>query len=731
MSLLSLDLKPQLAVPLRRDLGPIRLRVTFDNLGRGLLPGRGLLYSFLAHELIVITLLFWPAYLASNRPHPQRLEQPIDLNEVIYLPKLGGGSEGNGYSGGGSVIQRRGSAVTPTRASKGFSYPGPQAILSDPQKPTTQIQTILRPELKNPPVLRSFVPIPNIVQASVPVSLPLIADKAQPVRPVPQLSPMRPKMPIPTDVRSASVPNVQPASTSPLPSVADNTQPVRPLPQLSPMRPKTPTPTDLKSASVPNVLPAPASALPSVANNTQPVRPLPQLSPMRPKTPTPRDLKSASVPNVLPAPASALPSVANNTQPVRPLLQLSQMKPKTPGPTEEAVEPIAPMVPVGTTNLAEAKLPAADTPKVPLLPPMGMPRTVARKSEDLQRAPNVSAAQAQGTELQSLLALSPSPALPQQPINVPPGESRGRFAISPEPNLGASRTGPGSKIEDSPSPTVAVGNAAAATPGNAAALGPTGVNNGSVRLAIGGTGGLGTSTGSGTGAGNGGDGIDNGHGSAAGARLGEGPRGSSGGGTGAGAGKGGGAFAGMTIQGGSLQGVNGGSPVSPTSLSVAPTSSYGMTIVSTASSGGGLPDFGVFSHEQVYTVYLDMRRTPTDSATTWTLQCALLQSTDAQDIKTSSQALNGLVPPFPINKEQPDLLPDLVRQDVGKLVVVYGIVAANGKFQELSMKQSPDPKFNGPVLQQLANWVFRPAELNGTPVAVKVLIGFSLSLPDH
>ena len=64
MSLLSLDLKPRLPVPLRRDLGPIRLRVTFDNLGRGLLPGRGLIYSFLTHELIVITLLFWPAYFS-------------------------------------------------------------------------------------------------------------------------------------------------------------------------------------------------------------------------------------------------------------------------------------------------------------------------------------------------------------------------------------------------------------------------------------------------------------------------------------------------------------------------------------------------------------------------------------------------------------------------------------------------------------------------------------------
>ena len=39
-----------------------------------------------------------------------------------------------------------------------------------------------------------------------------------------------------------------------------------------------------------------------------------------------------------------------------------------------------------------------------------------------------------------------------------------------------------------------------------------------------------------------------------------------------------------------------------------------MTITSTASSGGGLPDVGVFRNEKVYTVYLDMQAGDGDRA---------------------------------------------------------------------------------------------------------------------
>ena len=61
-----------------------------------------------------------------------------------------------------------------------------------------------------------------------------------------------------------------------------------------------------------------------------------------------------------------------------------------------------------------------------------------------------------------------------------------------------------------------------------------------------------------------------------------------------------------------------------------------MTIVSTAASGGGLPDLGVFEREKVYTVYLDMKANDEDPAASWILQYAVLQplrdASDAQRV---------------------------------------------------------------------------------------------------
>ena len=45
----------------------------------------------------------------------------------------------------------------------------------------------------------------------------------------------------------------------------------------------------------------------------------------------------------------------------------------------------------------------------------------------------------------------------------------------------------------------------------------------------------------------------------------------------------------------------------PMAGSALTSNAYGMTIASTAESGGGLPDLGVFAKEKVYTVFLDMR----------------------------------------------------------------------------------------------------------------------------
>ena len=64
------------------------------------------------------------------------------------------------------------------------------------------------------------------------------------------------------------------------------------------------------------------------------------------------------------------------------------------------------------------------------------------------------------------------------------------------------------------------------------------------------------------------------------------------------------------------------------------------------------------------------------------------------------------------------------------MVIVYGIVNVDGELEGLSVKQSPHLLLNAPILSALEEWSFRPAQLNGEAVPVKILLGIPLALPD-
>ena len=85
--------------------------------------------------------------------------------------------------------------------------------------------------------------------------------------------------------------------------------------------------------------------------------------------------------------------------------------------------------------------------------------------------------------------------------------------------------------------------------------------------------------------------------------------------------------------------------------------------------------------------------------------------------------------PVPIVKEPPVLPLELVRVHIGEMAIVYSVINTEGKMEQMSVLQSPDPLLNRPVLDALSQWVFRPGLLNGAPVAVKALMGIPLWLP--
>src|SRR5256885_1324606 len=146
---------------------PSQFRLTLAEVRYGYRLGWSFAGSFILHAVVIFCI--FSLSVTISRVRPIQLVQVIDLNDraqVIYLPVLGGGEEGNGHPGGLSGIPLERSAPAAARGTQGFSHPGSQPILSDQPKPDSRKQTLFQPGLKDLPILDRFVPLPNIVQAT-------------------------------------------------------------------------------------------------------------------------------------------------------------------------------------------------------------------------------------------------------------------------------------------------------------------------------------------------------------------------------------------------------------------------------------------------------------------------------------------------------------------------------------------------------------------------------------
>lgn len=384
-------------------------------------------------------------------------------------------------------------------------------------------------------------------------------------------------------------------------------------------------------------------------------------------------------------------------QPVQPL-RVKQEALAVPTRAVATLQPPKLVVPTGTAHKipdlsALQPTPATAQLKVPDPPPV-----------------EVSDLRMRGPDQRNVLALSPIPPPPQIPVRIPAGEARGTFAISPEPTVGGPDPGPGSRAGGPADASVGIGDRPGAMASNA--VGSNGEASGggaSTGFGVGVTGhgiGKGESRGGGAGSGSG-----------AGAGVGSGAV--TGSGSGAGSGPGHGGFPGITIQGGHLgtgaAGIRAAIPPGP--------AAYAMTVVATAGSGGGLPDFGVFSNEKVYTVFLKLNLADQRPAPSWTLQYAPLKPL-ARSVSVDGLILMQAIldPPYAVTKEMPEWPADASKY-ARKLVVVSAIMNTDGLLGNIIVRQTPDAELIPIVTEALKKWVFLPAEHIGQPVALKVLFG--------
>jgi hypothetical protein len=590
---------------------------SFGTFKFGYLPARGLIYSALAHELVLFGFFLFVTYaVPALRSEKLILRSEMqDRSRTILLPEIGGGKEGQKSPGGGQSRPQQASAAS-AHASKGFAYPGPQAILSDPPNPTNAFQTIQRPLLVHPEPIQKLIPLPNVVR--------------------------------------------------------------------------------MAETRLPNELIAPQPTIPQLHE------PALAFKVKRDATKN-RDAKWKAPVNDAPAlmAKAEMPKLPSAEQPLPEAPR--QQAQKAQEEKQEVVKPAPNPIKVTAEKRAEAQQKQASPPSAAQIARMEM----------------------HGKELEPLLSLSPMPLAPQANAKVPAGEARGRFAIAPGGTLNPNSITPGTPA-GVPSISAATGqetsngpNAATETAsevGNAKGHNPAAGGTGSAKEALGGGSvGTGEGTGNTSGKGPGGAGSGKGKGNP-GNGAGSGNGRGTGTGSGAGSGSGSGSFPGITIQGGEESATGNAS-----GYALAPETSYGMTIVSTASSGGGLEDFGVFQNEHVFTVYIPMKRAPDEEDPAWTLQYALLRDNSSEP--TGDPAV---LAPSPVMREWPKLAPELEKKYAEHQVVIYAIVDKEGKVSHVSVKKTPDARVSDPIAQAFAKWIFRPAQVNSRPVAVKILLGIPL-----
>jgi hypothetical protein len=518
------------------------------------------------------------------------------------------------------------------------------------------------PESRAPETKGLSYPGPQKIVSDPPNPTNMIQTILQPDIERPQI--LVPPLPVPNLVQIADVTSAMPKITVP---------PLEPVKEEAPEPPKpvkeTPPPPEVNE-------PEPEMVLPAL-----------ELTPAT-RMEAPKIMLPPSTPPILQAKPSE--------RPVK--LELpGQMKAKAPPPEPEPEPKPKPEPPQPKAADAAKPASAPKTNEMPKEPPVADPSSATRGEKNL-------------------LALSPMPASPKDPVKVPPGEARGRFVISPEPNLAAIEKDPGMKtgnrstiIEVAKKPAPPAEETAPKTPPaiSKADIGKTaGVK--SPAVANGGTGAeRGSKPGSSSGTGNP---------AGSGATQGSGKR----------------PFSGITIIGGDVDPgeIPNDAPVKRARRPL--QTSYGLSVISTEDSGGGLPFVGVFSNEQIYTVYLDMRESELENDPSWTLEFAVIPGSAARANNPGSpvRSQQGLILPFPAEKIKPVLPVELVRRHPDRMIIAYAVIGTDGKMDQITIEQSPDNQLDEPVAEALAKWVFRPAQLNGEPVAVKVLLGIPLWLPE-
>jgi hypothetical protein len=136
--------------------------------------------------------------------------------------------------------------------------------------------------------------------------------------------------------------------------------------------------------------------------------------------------------------------------------------------------------------------------------------------------------------------------------------------------------------------------------------------------------------------------------------------------------------------------------------------------------GGGLGVYGALRGGKIYSVFLPM------PGKSWALQyCFRGDSTSGPDSGFRAGAVQpdqGLVPPDAVERFDFQRFP-VPEDKSNKLIVLQGVIQADGSVAELRVLQGVEPRSDEAALLAFGRWKFIPALRGGKGVAVDILVG--------
>lgn len=121
------------------------------------------------------------------------------------------------------------------------------------------------------------------------------------------------------------------------------------------------------------------------------------------------------------------------------------------------------------------------------------------------------------------------------------------------------------------------------------------------------------------------------------------------------------------------------------------------------------------------------RSTPCVTRTRTALLAATLL---AIALPMTAYADGRLEPPVPVRTVSPNFPSDLHDKGISGVVMVNVLIDQQGNPQDLKVAKSSNSEFEEPALEALKKWKFKPAERDGSAVALRVVIPIRFSADD-